>query len=198
MKYLVKKLPQKDYADFVNIVVNAYPGFGIRSDKDKESFHKRLLRVNHDDPHVNYYGCYQGKQLLGGIRLFDFTMTMFGAKVAIGGGGLLAVDLMHKKEKVARELMIFFINHFRKKGVTMATLYPFRPDFYKKMGFGYGTKLNGYTIKPGNLPSGGAREKVGYLKKKEWPAMAACYNRFADKTHGMFPVSYTHLRAHET
>jgi predicted acetyltransferase len=67
----------------------------------------------------------------------------------------------------------------------MLALYPFRPDFYKKMGFGYGAKINLYRIKPGDLPRGDSKENIVYATKKDVPALKDCYHRFTARTHGM-------------
>ena len=182
----IKKLPLKDFRDFVEIVVNAYPGMGIKTKKDKENYLKRTINIGKDDSIVSYYGYYRDRKILGGIRFFDFTMTLFSTKVMCGGGGMLAVDLMYKKEKIAKEIMEFFLDFYHKKDAPIIALYPFRPDFYRKMGFGYDTKNNLYSIKPGDLPSGGDKKNVRFLTKKDWPKYFKCYNRIAGKTHGMF------------
>ena len=182
----IKKLPLKDFYSFVEIVSNAYPGIGIVTKERKEESRRRMIKTEKEDPILNHYGYYRDRKLLGGLRLFDFTMTLFETKIMCGGGGLLAVDLMHKKEKVAKELMEFFIDFYLKKGAPMTALYPFRPDFYRKMGFGYGSKINEYFIRPADLPSGGDRANVRFMTLKDWPSLAACYNRIASKTHGMF------------
>ena len=75
-------------------------------------------------------------------------MTLFDQQVDIGGVGLISVDLLHKKEHVAKNIMKAFHNHYRSQGVTLTALYPFRPDFYVKMGYGLGKKMNQYKFKP--------------------------------------------------
>jgi len=182
----IKKISARNYRKFVDIIANAYPGFGVNSEDQKRKTTIRLLKVQRENPEISTWGYYKGHKLLGGLRLFDFTMTMYESKIPIGGGGLLAVDLLHKKEKVARELVEHFIQFYLKKGTCITALYPFRPDFYRKMGWGYGAKYNEYTIEPGHLPNGKSKEHITYLDKKDWKAVTDCYNRYADKTHGMF------------
>ena len=87
------------------------------------------------------------------MRLFDFRMTLHETAVSIGGVGGVAVDLAHKKQKVARDMILFFLRHYREKGAALTTLHPFRPDFYRQMGFGHGTKMNQYRVKPASLPA---------------------------------------------
>ena len=100
------------------------------------------------------------------------------------------------KEHVAKEMMTYFLRHYRERGVPIAILYPFRPDFYKKMGFGYGTKMNQYRVKPAALPKGPSRAHVRYLDKSDGDRQAVmdCYNRFLDGTHGLIAKSAYELK----
>ncbi len=185
----IKKLPNKDFDVYAKTMINAFPGFPGYESPDKPSINKLskiLKKMDKDDSTINYFGYYENKKFLGGIRFFDFTMNLFGNNVINGGGSLLGVDLMHKKEKIAKKLMIFFLDYYLKKKAPIISLYPFRPDFYHKMGFGYGTKRNDYIIKPLELPDKGDKTKVRFYEKKDWAKLRACYNRYAKKTHGMY------------
>ncbi|UZM99543.1 GNAT family N-acetyltransferase [Lysinibacillus sp. MHQ-1] len=53
---------------------------------------------NHDES-LNYFGLWEEGNLIGGMRLHDFQMNLFSKMIPIGGVGLVAVDLLHKKEK---------------------------------------------------------------------------------------------------
>lgn len=182
----IKRIGVRDYARFIDIVINAYPGMGVQdTDEEKKRIRERLLALESKDRKIRTYGLYRNNELLGGMRLFDFDMTLFETGIPVGGVGLVAVDLNHKKERVCKELIEFFHQHYLDKGVCLTVLYPFRPDFYRKMGYGYGPKLSQYYIRPGDLPQGKSREHIFFLTGKDFPAMEACYNRYAERTHGM-------------
>jgi predicted acetyltransferase len=183
---VIKELPLKDFNRFVDIATNAFPGFGMNSPEDKKKLGDWLKKVQKLDRVTEIYGYYYKNKLIGGIRLFNFRMNYFGNFIPMGGGGLLAVDLVHKKEHIAKQLMLYFLNYFVRKGTFLASLYPFRPDFYKKMGFGYGAKVSQYVIKPADLPKGATKKHIYTLGKKDFAAMESCYNRIASKTHGLF------------
>lgn len=40
----------------------------------------------------------------------------------------------------------------RDEGLALSALYPFRPDFYGRMGYGYGTKKAEYQLRPEAFP----------------------------------------------
>ncbi len=172
----IRKLPEEDLDEYVRIVYNAYPGFGL----DMEKLRGRMLKILKEDTVSNLYGLYREGKLLGGMRCLDLTMKLLSTKTVGGGVGLVAVDLLHKEEKVCKELITYFLKHYRKKGISIALLYPFRPDFYKKMGFGYGTKVNQYRIKPESLPKGDSKKNTRFLDEDDREALLECYNRLMD------------------
>ena len=187
----IRRLSAEEIEAFAAIAVNAYPGWevapagGDRAHAIKE----QLLKILAEDPTKSMYGLFRDGRLLGGMLFHDFTMNCLGTWVLSGGVGLVAVDLPHKKEHVAKEMIAYFTRHYRERGSPITQLYPFRPDFYKQMGYGYGTKMSQYRLRPAALPQGPAKSHVRYLGEADQPALAACYNRFAAQTHGMFERS---------
>lgn len=155
---VIRLLEESDLDEFNRIMIDAYPGFGVATLQEQRRFYQQTL-VMRAEPNVHFYGLFEDGQLLGGMRLHDFTMNMRGILMPVGGLGGVAVDLRRKKEKAARDMVHFFLEHYTgKTGLT--ALYPFRPDFYRKMGFGYGTKISQYAIKPDSLPRGSSKAHV--------------------------------------
>lgn len=179
----VRKLPDQDIDAFVRIVADAYPGIDLPTEESRRTFAQRL--ANQPDRPTQTYGLYRGGQLLGGMLLYDFTMNLRGVQALVGGVGLVAVDILHKKKKVARDLISAFLGHYRERGACMAALYPFRPDFYRQMGFGYGAEMHQYRAKPASLPRQGARERVRLASREDTPLVLDCYTRYFQRTHGM-------------
>lgn len=185
---VVKPIPEGDLEKFAEIVANAYPAFPLSSAEEKERF-KKNMGETYEATDRCIYGLYREGQLLGGMIFYDFQINLFSAMRPVAGVGLVAVDLLHKKEKVAKEMIEFFLDHYHAQGVPMTMLYPFRPDFYKKMGYGYGSKVNEYRFSPSSLPRGKSKAHVRFLTAEDKAATIACYNRMAERTHGM---TYAH------
>jgi predicted acetyltransferase len=181
----VQLMAPEDYATWAKISANAYPAFDMTSNEDQQHFVERARKQAEDNPAVVTYGCYRDGTLLGGMRLYDYEMNMLGTMIPAGGVGAVAVDLAHKKEKVARDLIQFCVRHYRERGAPITLLYPFRPDFYKDMGYGYGTKLSQYRILPEALPAGGDRSRVGFAGRDDLEQIVACYDRLVRSRHGM-------------
>jgi predicted acetyltransferase len=177
---------EQEVEALVGIIANAYPGMGLSTAEKRTGFAESIGKRHQEFAEYNLYGCFRDGELVGGMAMHDFEMSWFGETVLpVGGVGMVAVDLLHKKERIAYELLQFYIRHYRERGMSMAVLYPFRPDFYKKMGFGIGTKMNRYAFSPSVLPKGKSKERVVYLKDGDQAAVLACYERFARARHGM-------------
>ncbi len=185
----IKELTPKDYDNFATIVANAYPGFGIVTDKDKNNFKKRLIKYS-EEPTVHPFGYFKQGRIMGGMVLYDFMINFLSIQAGMGGVGLVATDLLHKKEKICKKMLSYFLEHYRKQGTCLVALHPFRPDFYRRMGFGYGTKMNRYEIRPADLPRGKSKRHISFLKKTDIKALNECYHKSYLRNHGMLDRKY--------
>lgn len=174
---------EDEYPELLRIAAEAYPSMGVTS---REAFQKMLERfkAGRRDSSWTPYGVFRDGKLVGIYRNYDFTLNVRGSLISAGGLGMVAVDLTHKKEHVAREIVESFLTHYDKRGDAMTTLWPFRVDFYHKMGFGLGSRRYQYRIHPASLPCGN-KEHVRYLTEVDIPAINACYNRCFEQQNGM-------------
>lgn len=190
----IRKLNRRDLDAMIDIVSNAYPGMKVVSADEKNRAKERLWSIEQDDPEIHLYGLFKNKKMHGVMRLFDFTMHMLSVDIPLGGLGMVAVDLPHKKEHVCKEMVEYYINYYARRKAPMLALYAFRPDFYRKMGFGYGTKINEYRVKPGELPRGLSKEHIAFATGRDRAALDACYHRVMAKTHGLIRRTKTYIR----
>lgn len=191
----IRKLSIEDLDEFARIDTNAYPGVYNHTPEMQERLKSKLIETQKDDDSVDYFGLFREEKLLGGMRIHHYSMNLLSNIVPVGGVGSVAVDLLHKKEKVAKELIEYFLRYFRDKKVSMVALYPFRPDFYKQMGFGYGTKINQYKVKPHGFKAGKEKDNIQYITVDHKQLVIDCYNRFMKQTHGMMGKTTYELEA---
>lgn len=185
MNSIIRKLETQEIPSFVDIAVNAYPGTMQNTPDVKERLTAMLTTLQEKEKTIEFYGVFRDSKLVGGMRIHYFEMNLYSRIIEVGGVGLVAVDLLHKKEKIAKDLIRYFIEHFVKRNVSLVALYPFRPDFYKKMGFGYGVKINHYQIEPSSFPARGSKEGLIFLDQTDKSIIKDCYNQYAKSTHGM-------------
>jgi predicted acetyltransferase len=184
MTTTIRPLTNEEIAPLARLAANAYPAMRLASEEDVRGFAERL-RDRMDPPADTLYGAFRDGPLVGGMRLIEFHMNVRDLTLPTGGVGLVAVDLLHKKEKVARDLISSFLDWCGERNAPFAALYPFRPDFYKRMGFGYGAKSNQYHLRPDAFPAAGDRSALRYLSIADKEAVGACYARVQRRTHGM-------------
>lgn len=183
----IREIREDELDEFVRISAEAYPGIKLNSNEERQQFREGLQkRMKYPD--ISLWGLFEEEQMLGIMRLYDFTMKLRSTRTLIGGVGGVAVDLRHKKEKVAADMLRFFHHHYRQKGACLTALYPFRPDFYKQMGYGYGTKMNHYTITPAALPRPKEKPLVVFLRAADRADYVACYTRYLERTNGLFEM----------
>ena len=102
MRVVEKLVKEQDFVSFVNIVVGAYPGRMDGAHTTKEQLTKHFMQNQSNDESLQYYGLWEDDKLIGGMRLHDFQMNLFSTMLPIGGVGLVAVDLLHKKRRLQK------------------------------------------------------------------------------------------------
>lgn len=181
----IKKLTEAKINEVCKLWTNAYPGDGVTQDAIVGRNEFAEVIINHLPEH-DLYVFTKDNKVLGTMCLVDYKMNLHGSKASIGGIRAVAVDLLHKKENICKELMTFTYKHFAERDACMLALYPFRPDFYKKMGFGFGTVLTQYRVKPECIPNYLSKEHLVYLDRNDSQIITECYNEFLESNHGMF------------
>jgi predicted acetyltransferase len=166
------------------MIVDAYPVLGIDT---IEAFERSVERVRDmfAYPEARFAIAERDGELAGVMRLYDYEMNVRGRDALTGGLGSVAVSLVHKRRGVARALVGWYIDDYRRRGAAFAALYPFRFDFYRALGFGYGTPMQRYRFAPAALRDDGARGRLRLLSEADLDAMLACYERIRSSTHGL-------------
>lgn len=198
----VRRLTPEDMADYMDIYLNAYPAGKDLSDECREKYYKRNLQSLQEFDHVNFFGLFEeDKTLIATMKLIDFDINLFGEMRKACGLMALGVHPLHKKKGAARDMVRFFERYTVESGAAVAMLLPFRVDFYRKMGYGCGTRLEEYHIRTEYLPKwnpnqgdgkvdesgegdSGAAITLKLLDKEEVDQVLACHKRFVQKYHG--------------
>ncbi|GAC1583392.1 MAG: hypothetical protein NVS3B28_02740 [Candidatus Velthaea sp.] len=179
---------QPDAPDFARLVGEttpaAYPVLKLAAE-DRAAHVEKIRTILAAEPTLHYVGAYRGGELAGGMLLRDFMMRVRGAECRTGGLGLVAVDFAHKRRGVARDIVTGYLEWYARRGASLGALYPFRPSFYRKLGFGYGTKLDQYRVRPDALPDGGSRDDVRALNPGDAEAALTAYHRMQFETNGL-------------
>ncbi|TFH18440.1 GNAT family N-acetyltransferase [Candidatus Bathyarchaeota archaeon] len=181
----IRRLSDEDFKEYTRLSFEAYPAmYSQMSEEQIDGWIKRMQEAQSEKGDIQYYGYYRDNRLLGAMRTHIFHINVHGVEMLAGGVGNVCVDLTHKKEHIAKELMEYYHGLYRELGAPIVLLWPFRHDFYMKMGYGYGRKYNKYMYRPVDLPRG-SKEGVAFMGKGDVDALLECFNRYASVTHGM-------------
>ncbi|MEK3954446.1 GNAT family N-acetyltransferase [Psychrobacillus sp. FSL K6-1464] len=183
---MIRLLQSKDLKKAADIASLAYPGMLIQTDEKKKELIERLETEQREANGIQFFGCFDEQDdLLGIFRVNDFECNINGKFQRIFGIGMVAVHLLHKKEKVAYQLLSYFHNYARQEKVALVSLYPFNPSFYRKMGYGYGPLRYEFKFKPGEMLADGNKGRVKFLTASDEEAIVTLYNEYAQNNHGM-------------
>ena len=138
-----------------------------------------------EDESVEFFGMFDNDELVAVMRLFDFETNLFGKIVKTSGIGFLGVSLLHKKKKVARDMLKFYEEHYRERNMPIGSLLPFRPDFYKKMGYGFGTKINKLNLPAERFPIDLSKPDIRKIQASDFEKIHDCHDSFVMNNHGM-------------
>jgi len=180
MKLEIRKIHDVDYEKTYKILSNSYPDMSLPKDKAFAWFDK--IRSNFGSR--EFWGGFIGTQQVSVFVTNNFTLNYRGKFISAGGIGMVAVDLLHKKEKICKEMIEFYENYYLERGTSLLVLYPFRPDFYHKMGFGFGSTLHSYSIEPQQFSRFPKTDKLEYANEANLSEITNFYNQQVMNLHG--------------
>lgn len=180
----IRRLTPDDLPAYTEIYLNAYPANKSISEECYNKYFNRNLQSLQEYKHVNFFGLFEDGVLIAIMKLIDFDINLFGEMKKSTGLMSLGVHPLHKKKGAAKEMMKFFEKYTVDSGGLVSMLLPFRADFYRKMGYGYGTKLDEYRIPTVQLPVYKDISKLRIIKKDELKKVLSCHSNFVKKYHG--------------
>lgn len=182
----IRKLTPADIPGYMDIYLNAYPAGKDLSEECYDKYAARHSQSMEEFDHVTYYGLFEGEQMAAAMKLIDFDMNLYGRMCKATGLMALGVHPLHKKKGLAREMVEFFETYTKASGATVAMLLPFRMDFYRKLGYGCGTKMEEYHIPTSQLPKAdpSIMGNLRYMGTGDIDKVLACHKAFVHKNHG--------------
>lgn len=182
-KRIIRKLTPQDMPAYMEIYLNAYPAGKDLSEECYDKYAARHAQSMEEFDHVNYYGLFEDGVMAAIMKLIDFDMNLYGQMRKATGLMALGVHPLYKKRGIAREMVKFFEDYTVQSGASVALLLPFRMDFYRKLGYGCGTKMDEYHIPTEQMPKGDV-SKLRYLGSGHIDKVLACHKAFVEKNHG--------------
>lgn len=130
-------------------------------------------------------------RLAGACKVYRLTQHIAGAPMPMMGLAAVAVAPSRRRQGLGALLCARAIEAARERGDAISTLYPFRPDYYQRLGWGLVGELHDYRFRTAALP---AYDEAGAVRVARMPAdgdaIAACYARVAARSNG--PIERDH------
>lgn len=127
--------------------------------------------------------------IAGAIRGYPLHQYIHGTQLSMLGVAAVAVAPHARRGGVAGELCRAILRIGRDRGDLVSALYPFRPDFYYRLGWALTGVLQAWRFRVQSLPAHIDRPAVRLATGDDMPAVQACYTRAAQRSHGLIERS---------
>lgn len=182
---IIKEVGEDYIEEYLDIYLHAYPAYKAGDAECRERYRKKTLFDMRNDKKVDFVGMFEGEKLLATMKLVNFDMNIYGKIQPAVGVMALEVHPIYKKQGIAFEMMKYYEDYSLKKGALVTVLLPFNMPFYRKMGYGFGSKLDEYHIPTENLPRAESQDRLKLLSMDDIDEVLNCYDEFAEDNHGM-------------
>jgi predicted acetyltransferase len=115
------------------------------------------------------------------LSAIPYTIWLGGTTLPMLGIAGVANALDARRQGYASKLCIEAIKRGREQGYLISILYPFRYDFYKKLGWGAIGELIEYRFSPKNLTAYENHKNVRRFNTNDLELLMNCYQRFVEK-----------------
>jgi len=176
----IRPLTHDDFNAWYPLIDGAYPSFSMPLDAKQEYFDRVISSTDMD-----WVGCFEDSDLQGCYRPHYFKTNLFGRIVPTAGLGGVAVDLRYKRKGVCRDMVIRFHADMIQRGYGFASLYPFRLSFYRAVGYGWGTSMYRYQIRPAYIRARAGDANLENITTETIGQMFDYINRNGETSHGM-------------
>lgn len=143
-----------------------------------------------------------GRELVGALRMYRMHEYIGGAALPMMGLASVAISPTARRRGYGRDICRQALTLARERGDVLSVLYPFRPDFYRSLGWGTVGQLHSYTFAPEALRPVEEVLPVRLANAADEPAVTACYERVARRSNGLLHREgrawRTHLDAQDT
>lgn len=183
----IRRLTLSDIDSYLEVYLNAYPAYKELDDECREKYRKKATLEISENKEVIHMGMLEGGKVIAIMKVVHFFLNLFGKMQPALGLMALGVHPLYKKQGVALAMIREFEKIALEEGATVTMLLPFNIPFYRRMGYGFGGRLEEYHIPTGGLPKAKTAdmEHLRFLSMEDLPAVLECHRAFVRANHGM-------------
>lgn len=124
-------------------------------------------------------------RLAGAFKAYEMRQYLAGALVPMLGLAAVATAPTARRRGVGRELCLQALRIGRERGDLVSVLYPFRPSFYRALGWGVAGELESHRFSPAALPAYEESARVRAAEHDDLGEVMECYARVAARSNGL-------------
>ncbi|WP_338729771.1 GNAT family N-acetyltransferase [Haladaptatus sp. DJG-WS-42] len=167
-----RPIPEADERAFFDMMQYA---FSPEDHPTAESFEERRPFTH------ELRGYYDGDDLFAASAWHDFTFSLRGEWVRVGGVSNVATPPEHRRKGYVQQMLAAMLTEFRAEGIDYSVLWPFEYEFYRKYGWGTCNKRTKWEFAPDALADA-LPEAAGTFRKlstDDIPALRDLTEQFA-------------------
>jgi GNAT superfamily N-acetyltransferase len=124
-------------------------------------------------------------RLQAACKLYRLTQFITGVPMPVMGLAAVAVARDRRRRGLGAELCRAAMRAARDRGDVLSILYPFRPDYYEKLGWGLAGRAHDHRFRTSALPRYAEHSAVRETTlEAHAPEIMGCYDRVARVSHG--------------
>ncbi|MDD4029165.1 MAG: GNAT family N-acetyltransferase [Caldisericia bacterium] len=180
----IQRIAKSELPSFIQLLSLAY---NIKTQEDVDKEMKQWAKFL--DAGVELYGYYMKDTMAGCMALYPFEMNYMDHYLPVSGIGAVAVHPVYKREKVCLNMIQYALKAAKEEGCYFSVLYPFRPDFYRSMGYGLGPITYKYSFRLDQFQDvlADVQDGEGFIRqfqKEDFPNILEFYRKIYITTHG--------------
>ena len=183
----IRKLTTADIDGYLEVYLNAYPAYKELDDECREKYRKKAMLEITQNKEVIHMGMLEGDKVIAIMKVVHFSLNLFGKMHPACGLMALGVHPLYKKQGTALAMIREFEKIAYNEGAAVTMLLPFNIPFYRRMGYGFGGRIEEYHIPTTGLPKtdGEGAKHLRFLRLEDLPAVLECNREFVRANHGM-------------
>jgi predicted acetyltransferase len=126
----------------------------------------------------------QNGRIAGALKITPFRQYLGGVALPMMGLAAVGVAPWARRQGVGAQLCGQALVKAWERGDVVSVLYPFRPEFYRRLGWGLVGEMHGYRFAPEQLRDAGDPH-VRLAEPGDLPGAMTCYARVARASNGM-------------
>jgi predicted acetyltransferase len=134
-------------------------------------------------------------RLAAALKTTSYTQYLAGTALPMLGLAAVGVAPWARRRGLATALCSHALEGAYRRGDVVSVLYPFRPEFYHRLGWALVGELHAYLFAPEQLADSGDPH-VRLAGPTDRAAIAGCYQRVAGESNGLIERDEYHWRKH--